>query len=77
MCLDHRGKLSNANGEYVHMWTCYDWSTNQKWNFVDGKLQPRGSQGPTLDANGTGNDAAVTLWETHGGTNQKWSWGSR
>jgi 1-phosphatidylinositol phosphodiesterase len=77
MCLDHRGKLSNANDEYVHMWTCYDWSTNQKWDFSDGKLQPRGSQGPTLGANGTGNDAAVTLWETHGGANQKWSWGNR
>ncbi|WP_420588700.1 phosphatidylinositol-specific phospholipase C domain-containing protein [Bacterioplanoides sp.] len=76
MCLDHRGKFSDANGEYVHMWTCYDWSTNQKWDFVNGALQPRGSQGPVLDATGSANDAPVVLWQKHGGSNQQWHWGN-
>lgn len=76
MCLDHKGQFNNANGASVHMWTCYDWSTNQKWDFINGALQPRGSLGFLLDAYGTNNDSQAGLWQGHGGTNQRWSWGN-
>lgn len=72
-CLDVADN-STADGAVVHMWTCYDSVTSQKWTLADnGSVQ---SQGKCLDVvNGATTDGAVVhLWTCYDSVaSQKWT----
>ena len=59
------------------MWQCDENNINQQWDFVGDQLVPRSNTAIAVDAYGTDNGSQVALWSTHGGANQKWTWGNQ
>jgi 1-phosphatidylinositol phosphodiesterase len=74
-CLDNMGQPYSGGG--IHMWQCDENNINQQWNFVGDQLVPRSNTAIAVDAYGTDNGSQVALWSTHGGANQKWTWGNQ
>ena len=60
-----------GNGTQLQISVCDENSINHQFNKDGGKFISR-LNGKVIDASGTNTGAPITLWDSHGGANQKW-----